>query len=609
VWLPFGAVTLGRGQVNGVEIPWYQTEMSRSLRVIGRLPAAASVSVVGERLGVALAAGQPEGYPSRVARLEPIVPVGQGGQNQAPNRLLARLGGVVLLVLLIAGANVVNLLLARGLRRYQEIAVRLALGAARARVARLLVLESVMLAAASGGTALIAALWTAEALRRLLFPDAQWTVTAFDERTMMFTGVLTLAAGLAAGIVPALQATHVSLASGLGAGPARGSHRARSTRAVLVVAQTALSLALLIGSGLLVRSLIELNTVDLGFEPRGLVTASFHAGLGLATEQAPDHQSPAAVALRLAGHPSVEQVAASSIVPFGATAVMSMRVIGATAEPDDDRQPSWSAVGPGFFDVMGMRLLRGEWFSHGRDAGGPVAVVNAPMARAYWPDSDIPPGACILAPLIGCARVIGVVSGTSDAPARDPDMRFYVPLDVVDQPAKALVVRTAPGDAAVVATALRAMIPADQRVTVEVVTARIDRALRPWRTATWLFGALGAVALVLAVIGVYSVMSYTASERTRELGIRVVLGATRETVTRLVLVDGLRWTLVGAAVGMTLAAIVVRALGSLLYGVSPFDPVVYIGGAACLIVASLVAMLPPARRAASVDPLVALRME
>jgi predicted permease len=608
VWLPMGAVTLGRGYMNGVEIPWYRSEMLRGLRVLGRLPSGTSPSAIVARLEAAFA-GADGGtqHPPRVARLEPIVPVGQGGRNQAPNRLLARLSGVAVLVLLIASANVVNLLLARGLRRYQEIAIRLALGATRARVVRLLVLESVLLATVSGGAAIVAALWTAEALRRLLFPDAQWTAAALDERTLLFTGLLALVAGLAAGVVPALQSTHVSLTAGMGGSRARGSRRARRTRAILVVAQTALSLALLIGSGLLVRSLIELNTVDLGFEPGGLVTASLGGGLGFGDDTPAGHVSAADAAARLASHPAVEQVAQASIVPFGATAVMDIRVPGASGAPDEGRQPSWSAVGPGYFDAVGIRLVRGRLFDTRDIAGEPVALVNEPMASAYWPDGEIPPGACILAPLIGCARVIGVVSGVTDSPAREPDMSFYVPLDGVNRSARALIIRTAGNRTDDAAAAVRAMLPVDQRVAIEVVSERVSRALRPWRTATWLFGALGAVALVLAGIGVYSVMSYTASERTQELGIRVVLGAARKSVTWLIVADGLRWTLAGSLLGMGLAAAAGRTLGALLHGVSPFDPLVYLAAGLVLVLSSLVAMLALARRAAGVDPLKALR--
>jgi predicted permease len=610
VWLPLGAVTLGRGQINGIEIPWYQSEMLRSLRVIGRLPAEGPAGAVVDRLAAALAgADRSLQRPKRVARLEPIVPVGGSGPNDASNRLLARLSGVALLVLLIAGANVVNLLLTRGVRRHQEMAIRLALGATRARIARLLILESALLAVASAGAALGAALWTAEALRRLLFPDAHWTAAAFDERTVLVTGALALTAGFAAGIVPALQATHVSLAAGLSGSRVRGSGLARRTRAALVVVQTALSLALLIGSGLLVRSLIELNTVDLGFQPAGLVTASFEGGLGVAEATTTGHLSAADAAVRLVGHPAVAQMAQASIVPFGATAVMDVRVLGAAAAPDDGRQPSWSAVGPGFFDVMGMRLVHGRSFDTEGAAGESVAIVNEPMARVYWPDGEIPSGACVLAPLVGCARIIGVVSGATDSPARAPEMRFYVPLDRMNHAAQALIIRAPANRADDATAAVRAILPAGQRATIEVVTARIDRAVRPWRTATWLFGALGVVALLLAVIGVYSVMSYTASERAQELGIRVVLGATSGSVTRLVVVDGLRWTFVGAATGIGLAAASARTLHSLLHDVSPFDPLVYVGAAGCLIIAALAAILPSARRAARVDPLEALRSE
>jgi CBS domain-containing protein len=273
-------------------------------------------------------------------------------------------------------------------------------------------------------------------------------------------------------------------------------------------------------------------------------------------------------------------------------------------------QPYWSSVSANYFSVMRTRVRSGRAIGAEDTAGSePVAVVNESMARRYW-GGTMPPGSCILPYGRPCARVVGVVDDVRDAPGgAAPPMRFYLPLTQVDRGPVAVIVRTDAERASMVAAALKSSIPSGRRATVEVIADRVGRSLRPWRTATLLFLGLGAVALALACIGIYSVMSYVASERVHELGVRIVLGATARDVLRLVLADGLRLTMIGGVIGLMGAAAGARLLSSLLFEVSPFQPMVYAVGLLCLSTAGLCAMMPAAMRASRVDPVVALRRE
>jgi predicted permease len=466
------------------------------------------------------------------------------------------------------------------------------------------------LALCGGAAALLCGTWAASGLQRLLFPDARWTASAWDERTLLFTGLITIAAGALAGLAPVLQWTTPDLVTGLTASRAVGSLKSRTTRASLVVVQIALSLALLVGSGLLVMSLIRLDAVNLGFDPEGLVTVSISP---VSLNSIRNRQSSPApeVAARAAASEGVEAVALASVAPFGATRMIDISVPGSPFVPESVRdQPLVNFVSANYFSVMATRVLRGRGFDD-RDASGsePVAVVSDSMARRYW-GGTIPEGGCILRYGGPCARVVGTVEDVRDTPGGEaPRMRFYLPLTQVSDLPDAVIVRTDAERASMVAGILRSTAPAGYRATVEVISDRVGRALRPWRTAALLFIAFGAVALVLACIGVYSVMSYIAAERVHELGVRIVLGATARDVLRLVLIDGLRLSVLGGVVGVCGAAVAARYLGSLLFEVSPFEPAIYAIGLLCLTGAGLCAMLPAALRASRVDPVVALRRE
>jgi putative ABC transport system permease protein len=612
VWLPLGVAVLGRITVNGVVTPWYRTDMTRALRIVGRLPATQVTDAAAARLtGVLSALDRAHGRDLRRVELSPIVPVGGASVNQAARRLLSRLSGVAILVLIIACANATHLLLARGLRRQREIATRLALGASRARIWRLLLIESSLVALIASLAAMLGGGWAAAALRRLILPDARWTTALVDGRTLAFTCVLAVGAGLVAGVAPAAQATSSNLLQAMKTGLGGPLKRARTTRGALLVIQAALSIVLIVGSGLLVESLVRLNAVSLGFDPRGLVTVSL-----LSAEISGGSSSAVAadtLAGRLVGTPRPPEVALASVAPFGASKVVDVIVPGSTFTPPSDRDtPRVSDVSPNFLKVMRMGLISGRTFTEDDVTGEPVAIVSVSMARNYW-GAIVPAGACVLPVGSPCARVVGVVDDIREAPGVETPMRYYLPLDAAHAAAPGqpttLVVRVASGDGPGLAARVRAMLPPTQRASIEVTADRLDHALRPWRTATWLFVGLGLTALVLACLGVYSIIGYGALERRRELGIRAALGATRRDLAGLVLGGGLRLALVGGLLGLVLSAAAGRLIASLLFDVSPFDGRVYFAALVAVLVAATGAMWPAVRRASRVDPVIALREE
>lgn len=604
VWMPFGMGSFGRGQINGVEIPWYRMTMYRGVQVLGRVDDAHPPGAAEPRLGAALTTATGVTEPRR-ARLVPIVPIGATSLNETSRSLLQRLGGVALIVLLMAIANSAHLLLARGLRRQHEIATRLALGASRARIWRLLMTESVVLALAAGGAAVLSAAWSAAALQRLVMPDGRWSAAGFDYRTLVFTVLLALTAGIAAGLAPAAQALAPGLSNAIKSARSGGSPRTRLTRGLLLAGQTSLSIAMLVAAGLLVLSLVRLTHMPLGFEPANLLTVSLPSGLF--GRPAAGDTTASDLAARLAREGPGAGIALTSVAPFGASKVVSILVPGSTFTPADAETPRMAEVDDRYFPVMRTNVLWGRGFRRDDVEGEPVSVVNTSMAQAYW-GAELPPGACVLVRGRACARVVGIVEDVREAPGTAPaPMRFYLPLDTRYVTASTLVLRAPAEGAADLASRVRAMLPATQRAVIEITQDRIDLAVRPWRTATILFVTLGLVALTLACVGIYSIVSHAASERVHEMGVRVALGADARDLIGLVVRSGLRLAAIGGAIGLVGAALGGHLLAALLFDVSPFEPGVYVAAWVGMTLASLVAMLPPARRAARVDAVVALR--
>ena len=542
---------------------------------------------------------------------------GEPGQELV---IATRLGGVAVIVLMIAGANVMNLLLARALRRRREIAVRLALGISRARLVRVLTLESLLVAAIAAACAVPAAAWGGATLRALLLPNITWARPPVDGRVALFTAAVALLAGLVAGVVPALQASRPDLTSALKEGARDGARHGARLRGSLVGIQAAFSVVLLVGAALFVRSLRNVQALDIGYDARRLLFAGARFAEGETPPGATLNQRMRELEERLAGRPGIEAVARSGLEPMQGFSFVTFYT-GADSSSSASlraRTPMVAPVSPGFFRAAGVRMLRGPGFS-GAAGDRPTreVVVNEAAASLLWPGRDAM-GQCVrfVKRDQPCHTVVGVVENVRLVRVIEPEAaaQMYLPLGDSSMPwaGGTLVVRTLPhGEAAASAelrAALRASFPAGEPF-VTLMTKNLEPEYRPWRLGASLFTAFGLLALVVSVVGIYSTVSYTVSQRTHEFGVRIALGARTTDVLRHVVARALRPVAVGAALGVALALAAGRLVASLLYGERPWDPAVLAVVAAALLVAAVPAALGPAWRASRVDPVSALRSE
>jgi putative ABC transport system permease protein len=525
------------------------------------------------------------------------------------------LGLVALLVLLIACANVANLLLARGVARRREMAVRAGLGAGRGGLVRLLLVESLVLAAAGGGAALVMAMWTGTAVRRFLVPQLDRDLPLLDPRVLVFTAAAVVLTALLAGIVPAALTSRTDLTDALKSGGHGTTARSGRTREMLLATQVALTLVLLVGAGLFVRSLRNVQGLDLGFDADRIVVASpdFDAA-GVSADAA--NATFLRLVDRLGQVPGVEAVAASMGTPFGWSFSTDVRAEGVDSIPRvASGGPYFNRVTPQYFATLGLRIVRGRGFTTGDRRGAErVTVLGATMARLIWPGQD-PLGRCIyVEESRECTRVVGVAADTRRESVTDSGaVQYYLPYDQLDHgKISALFVRTRVDARSLVETVRReihAAEPGLPYVQAFTMSQQIAPQLRSWRLGAAAFTAFGLLALVIAATGIFAVIAYGVSQRTQEFGVRMALGAQAAEILHLALGQGLRAVAGGLALGMLGALALSRAIASLLYGVRPTDPAVYGGVAMALVAVAAAAAWLPARRAAAVDPLVALRYE
>jgi predicted permease len=522
------------------------------------------------------------------------------------------------MVLLIACANVTNLLLVRATRRRREIALRRALGVSSGRLYGQLLTESLLLSAIGGAVALLFAFWAATALRRLLLPHVQWATTAVEGRTGLFIVAVTIFCGVAAGLAPALQSTSPDLINWLKAGVHEGAYRRSILRNALLVVQTALSVSLLVGAGLFVRSLDNVRALDLGYdiEHTVFVAPSF-------TSAPPDPDVTAGLksaAERLRATPGVDGVALASSSPMGGFAFTRVFLPDRDSLPPlgDEKAPSTVGVSPGYFRTTGVALIAGREFDATDRLGAPgVVIVSRAMARLYWPGRSAL-GQCLI---LGertkpCARVVGVAADVHRMTLIEkPTLQFYRPLDQVDaffRPDE-LILRTTGRDLFGVtreaSRVLRQTFSGSMPPRITTMAQSLDAQFRPWRLGAELFTALGILALVVAAIGVYSVVAFAVSQRTREMGIRIALGARSRDVFSLVIGEGARVVAAGVLIGLTVTLAAGRLVASLLFGVTARDPLVLAGSALALLVIGAAASALPSLRAARVDPVAALRAD
>jgi len=603
----------------GLDEQTAQLRAVRFLTLVGRLKPGVSLPRVNAELATIasrIAAAHPE---TNAGVGVTVLPVTQAVVGDVRPALLV-LFGAVAFVLLIACANVANLQLARAAGRGREMAVRAALGAGRRRLVRQLLTESVLLAAcgALGGLALAA--WGIEWLRHLGAVDVpRIAETSVRWPVLLFTAAAALVTGVAVGVVPALHAMQPQLAGALsesGRGSAGGRERRRA-RSVLLVSQVALALVLLIGAGLMLRTLQRLLDVQPGVQVDRAVTLGTRVG-------GPRYQNPLATIAfydqlteRLAALPGVQSVGAITVLPFGPSGpTTGLRFESRPPVGGPPPEAEYRSVTPGYFAAMGIPLLAGRGFERADRSDSTLpTLVSETFAQRYFPGDTALGQRIRLGPNPNAPwrTIVGVVGDVRDlglgAPPR-PDV--YVLFTQSPSAAMSLVLRTTgdPGTAVAPARAvIRALDPDVPISNIASLRQLVGGSVARTRYAGSLLAGFAALALVIAVVGIYGVMSYLVTQRSRELGVRIALGARPGDILRLVLREGVQLGLLGAGLGVLAAFGTTRAMVRLLYEVSPADPMTYTAVSLLLIAVVLVACYIPARRATKIDPMVALRTE
>ena len=598
---------------------WTSSFLFRSVSVLTRLAPGASQEAAAEEAAAVyrqLVDGTPAADDTARVVLSPLAPgrTQQGTLTQAA-RVALWIQGVALLVWFVALANVINLQMSRAAQQRRELAVRVALGAGRGRLITALTVEMLFIAVAAAVIAVGLTYATAGALQQFLLPGVPG---AIDIRRFAAMAVLTVLAatfvcvGLAA-LQVRLDGVSARLKTGRGG---EGFTRAR-LRQGLLVAQVVMSALLLVGAGLFLRSVERLGALDFGHDQDRVVVGTLPMrGAGYDNAAIERFYDRALQDLRAI--PGVEQVAAAHSTPFAPSQSAELFVRGLDQLPFDGRSyPTFYTVTPTFFDTMGMRVLRGRGFTdHDREGAAPVIVVEEALAHELWPGQD-PLGQCmsLLAATAPCREVVGVVSNTRRFVATaESALRYYVPLGqrVINAPPQALFVR-ARGDAAdIIASVRQALLQIDGNLPFASLRPLRDLAepeKRSWRLGSTLFVVFGAAALLVATAGVYALLSFMVAQRSREIGVRLALGATPARTLRLIVGQSLGWIAAGLAIGLTGAAAAARFVKPLLFETSPYDPAVFAGTACVLMVVAGAASLVPAIRASRVDPNIALRAE
>ncbi|MFL5579607.1 MAG: ABC transporter permease [Gemmatimonadaceae bacterium] len=590
----------------------------RGWYVVGRLAPGATMAAADADL---------RGIAARLAKEHPGVNSGRGARvalwkehDIEPETALLSwlLQGAVTFVLLIACANLANLTLTRATGRRRELAVRSALGAGRGRLVRQLLAESLVVAALGGALGVLASLWGKDLLLSAIPIELPyWARIELGAPVLAYAAATTVLSALAFGAVPALQATRTDLQSALRDG-GRGSGARRSRlRSGLVVAEFALSMVLLAGASLMIRSFMRIQAVNVGMDVDRVLASDLYL-TGERYDSASERVDVQRRVLeRLAGAPGVQSAAASSGLPFsdydpGERFTVAGRQILRGEEPFAYRY----SVSSGFLGTMGIALLRGRDISE-RDVldATPVAVINQTTARRFFADAD-PIGARLRLGLDAAAKEVTVVGVAADTKQDVGDVQMpqvYLPYSLRPDAHVTIVARTSAGRAGALAPTVREVVRTiDPAVPVfDVFTMRELAARNTWgsRFVSRLFGVFAAVALLLAAVGVYGVMAYGVLQRRHEIGVRMALGARGPDVLRLVLGQGMRLAALGLAIGLPVALLVGRAMKLVLYEVAPADPVTFVGTPLILAAVGVLATWLPARRATRVDPIQALRYE
>jgi putative ABC transport system permease protein len=604
---------------------------AQSLRIFGRLKEGVTLKQAQSEMDT-IAGRLAQAHPDTNANLGAVVvPLHQKVVGNVSQTLFILLGAVGF-VLLIACANIGNLLLARASARHKEIAIRLALGATRIRLVRQLLTESFLLAIVGGGVGLLLALWCVDLLVAGLPADIlpRQQAIGVEARVLAFTLLLSVVTAILFGLVPALGASRPDLNQTLkeGGRAVGGGARGHRLRGLLVVSEVALALVLLIGAGLMIKSFARLQTIDPGFDAAGVLTMTVSVA---GTKQAPGPQRIAffdQAMKSIEALPGVESASAVNHLPLaGDIWNWSFGIEGrAVPTPAERPRAAYRVARTGYFHTMGIELVGGRDFSEQDNQQAPgVVVINETMARRHWPGEDAVGKRIKLGATESpnpWLSVVGVVKDVrqqswTEEPANEMYLPYLQSPNYLNNPSPhfsylTIVVRTS-ADPARLASAVRNAVwaiepnaPVSSVATMERVIS--DEVWQP-RFSMMLLGGFALVAMLLAGVGIYGVISYSVTERTHELGVRLALGAQRRDVQRLVIKQGMKLALAGVGVGLTAALAMTRVMQTLLFQVSTTDPATFIVIPLILTGVALGASFIPARRASRVDPMVALRYE
>ena len=587
----------------------------RSVGVIARLkpgvsPASAQTEM--SALGTRLAKEFPADDSGLTFRIQPYRQAVVGNLKPALLILLSAVG----MLLLIACANIANLLLSKATSRAREVAVRIALGASRGRLVCQLLTESAVLGVAGGVAGVLLAAWAVSSLRPFLPSDvAQIASIHVGGPVLAFALLLSLAAALAFGLAPALVATRSTLQTSLKEGGERGGHHLRH---FLAIGEISLAMVLLVAGGLLIRSFARVTSADPGFDPSNVTRAE--VSLPQFQYSTPRQWTAFAKDLlaRLQAQPGMQDSALAAPLPMDhqGQANFSFSIVGnPPLPPGKSTNANYSTVSPEFFRVMRIPLLRGRFFSEQDSAANPnVAIISDALARRYFPNEDpigrqmkfgFPPNGNI------SREIVGVVGDVRDvALSQKPGPIMYVPFAQAPLYGGEVVVRTSLSESSVAAAIGESVHSIDKDLPVTDVGSYPDalgQSVARERFRTFLLGAFSAIALLLAAVGIFGVISYSVARRTHEIGIRVALGAQRRDVLHLILGQGTKLALLGLGIGVVLALLLTRWIASLLYEVSATDPLTFGIVAIVLLGVAVIACYIPARRAMRVDPMIALR--
>jgi predicted permease len=617
LWIPVVpqlAEASAKWRIDALEAPWFGV-----LFLVGRLKPDVSVERARTEISALIERNAGEAFQSGMEAV--VTPIREHIFGKTRPALIA-LAVSVCLVLLIAAANITTLLLVRAAGRKQEIATRIAVGATRWRVVRHSLADALVLSTLAGLAGVFVAQLTSSGLVRLAPIDVPRLETVrFDARTVMFVWIVCLIVAILAGVVPGIHASRCNIADALKTGGSRLT-RSLKLRRGFVVAQIAIAMTLLVVAGLVGRSFVNLTQLDFGFDPTNVLT------LDVTVPDAPPERRNifySALLDRVRGLPGVEAAGAIFLRPLehaGIGTDASILLEGQRVE-DSEQNPraNYEAVTPGYFEAMSMRMRRGRPFTDADDnRGQQVAIVSEGLARRLWPGQEAV-GKQLLRPgapkdLNGKPMWSTVVGVVADARYRGiADVRFdlYVPyLQNPNDPVKHLMVRTTT-DPLVLARAIRAealrLEPGALAEAATTMEAVVGKAIAPWRFSASTIGFLSALAIIIAILGVYGIVKQSSVERTKEIAVRVALGASSRSIVTLVLREALLVVMAGIAMGLLAAGIASSVMTSLLFDVQALDPITFFAMAVLFSIVALAATYLPARRAARVDPLVALRYE